>query len=95
MLTLSIRGLRKISQTKRRIVKRGGRKYKKNKNEFLNIISANSQGLKLKIPSLKNEVNNQNAAVFIIQETHFRKKGILTLFRGGAKTPSGIFFVKF
>ena len=49
------------------------------KNECLNIISANSQGLKLKMPSLKNEIKNLNAAVFTIQETHFSKKGLVRI----------------
>ena len=35
--------------------------------------------MKLKIPSLKNEIKNINAAIFIIQETHFRKKGHLKI----------------
>ena len=66
--------VRKLDKRKKK-VKRGGRKVNKTKNEKLNILSANSQGLKQKIPSLKHEIRNLNAAVFTIQETHFRKKG--------------------
>ena len=46
---------------------------------MLNIVSANAQGLKLKIPSLKSAISNVNAAIFTIQETHFRKKGLLKI----------------
>ena len=57
-------------------VKRGGKKYK---NQSLVLFSANAEGLKPKIESLKNELNDLNVAVFTIQETHHTKKGMLKL----------------
>ena len=65
-----------LKNSKNRKVKRGGRKHKK-KNQSLTIFSSNAAGLKSKIQSLKNELKNANAALFTIQESHFRKKGKL------------------
>ena len=59
-------------------MKRGGRKYK-SRNESFSIFSTNAAGLKFKVQSLKNEINLSNAAVFTIQESHFNKKGKLTV----------------
>ena len=59
--------------------KRGGRKYKKYKNQSLIILSANSEGLKSKIESLKYELKTLNAAIFTLQETHLSRKGMLKL----------------
>ena len=59
-------------------MKRGGRKFKK-KNESLIVFSTNAAGLKTKVQSLKNELNNSNAGVFTIQESHFGKKGKLKI----------------
>ena len=60
----------------RKRVKRGGRKFSKNKESFT-IFSTNAAGMKKKVQSLKNEVKNSNAAVFTIQESHYNKKGKL------------------
>ena len=59
----------------RRKTKRGGRKQKK--SEPLVIFSTNAAGLHKKVNSLKKELNESNAAVFTIQETHYAKKGKL------------------
>ena len=64
----------KKNKTKGRKTKRGGRKFR-HKTENLVIFSTNSAGLKSKADSLKNEVNTLKAAIFTIQETHFKKKG--------------------
>ena len=58
---------------RKRRVKRGGRKQ--DKGESLVIFSSNAAGLKSKIDSLKNEINDLKSGVFMIQETHFAKKG--------------------
>ena len=57
-------------------IKRGG---KKNKNQSLIMLSANAEGLKSKVESLKNEILCQNVAIFTIQESHFTKKGKLKI----------------
>ena len=56
--------------------KRGGRKYR---NQSLVMFSANSEGLKSKIESLKSEIKELNAAIFTIQETHHTRKGVFKL----------------
>ena len=61
-------------ESKRRKGKRG---KGKSKEILLKIFSTNAAGLKLKIQSLKNEINTTNAAIFTVQETHFAKKGKL------------------
>ena len=43
------------------------------------MISANAQGLKSKVESLKSEIKYLNAAIFTIQESHFMKKGKLKI----------------
>ena len=43
------------------------------------MLSANAEGLKLKVESLKNEIKCQNVAFFTIQESHFTKKGKLKI----------------
>ena len=53
----------------------GGRKQ--TKSEPLVIFSTNAAGLHKKVNSLKKELNESNAAVFTIQETHYAKKGKL------------------
>ena len=57
---------------KKKKVKRGGMKKKK---QELVLFSTNAAGLKTKIQSLKNEINNISASIFTVQETHFAKKG--------------------
>ena len=64
------------AKSKKKKTKRGGRI---NKNQSLVILSANSEGLKPKIVSLKNEIKLVNAAIFTLQETHFSRKGMLKL----------------
>ena len=59
----------------KRKTKRGGRKYKKNKINGMNIFSTNAEGLKHKLQSLKNEICSSKIAIFTLQETHFKKKG--------------------
>ena len=63
-----------LKPQKQKRIKRGGRRQK-HKSENLTIFSTNAAGLKNKSPSLRNEINSLNAAVFTIQETHFNKKG--------------------
>ena len=70
--TINVGGLLRASNRKK--IKRGG---KKGKNESLIILSANAQGLKAKVESLKNEIKNLNVAIFTIQESHFVKKRTL------------------
>ena len=43
------------------------------------MLSANAEGLKSKVESLKNEIICQNVAIFTIQESHFMKKGKLKI----------------
>ena len=43
------------------------------------MFSANSEGLKSKIESLKSEIKELNAAIFTIQETHHTRKGVFKL----------------
>ena len=69
-------GILENSKLRKPKVKRGGKKYK---NQSLVLFSANAEGLKPKIESLKNELNDLNVAVFTIQETHHTKKGMLKL----------------
>ena len=59
-----------------RKVKRG-KGGKKEKN--LTIFSTNAAGLRNKSHSFKNELNVVNAGIFTIQETHFKKKGMLKI----------------
>ena len=54
------------------MIKRG---KKKTKPKHLTIFSANAAQLKGKIESLKSELKITEAAVFIIQETHYEFKG--------------------
>ena len=61
-----------LKRNKKRRVKRGSKKHK---NQSLVILSANSEGLKPKLESLKNELKILNAGVFTLQETHFSQKG--------------------
>ena len=68
------RVLNRNKESKRRKGKRG---KGKSKEILLKIFSTNAAGLKLKIQSLKNEINTTNAAIFTVQETHFAKKGKL------------------
>ena len=72
--SINLGGLLRARNKKK--IKRGG---KKGKNQSLIILSANAQGLKAKIESLKNEIENLNVAIFTIQESHFVKKGKLQL----------------
>ena len=67
---------RVLKTNKRNKIKRGG---KKNKNQALVLFSANAEGLKTKIESLKNEITSLDVAIFTIQETHFSKKGKLKI----------------
>ena len=60
-------------------VKRGGRKYKKYNSEILTMFSTNAAGLKCRLESFKDEIRKSNAAIFTIQESHFRKKGKLKI----------------
>ena len=64
------------SKSKKKKIKRGGKKFK---NQCLVIFSANSEGLKPKIESLKHEIKSLNAAIFTIQETHHSIKGMLKM----------------
>ena len=67
---------RRNIKRKRKKVKRG----KRNKNPSLfNVFSTNSAGLKSKTLNFKNEINNFDAAIFTIQETHFKKKGTFSM----------------
>ena len=68
--TINVGGLIRASNRKK--IKRGG---KKGKNQSLIILSANAQGLKANVESLKNEIKFFNVAIFTIQESHFVKKG--------------------
>ena len=43
------------------------------------ILSANAEGLKFKVESLKSEIVCQNVGIFTIQESHFMKKGKLKI----------------
>ena len=43
------------------------------------MFSTNAAGLKTKVNSLKKELNEANASIFTIQETHFTKKGNLRI----------------
>ena len=63
-----------LNNSKPKKTKRGGRK-RKHKSENLTIFSTNAAGLNSKSDSLKNEIKTIKAAVFTIQETHFKKKG--------------------
>ena len=56
-------------------IKRGGKKFRKNKSASFSIFSNNVAGLKNKAESLKSVIRELNIAVFTIQETHFSKKG--------------------
>ena len=67
MEQLAINVGRLLKTNARNKIKRGG---KKNKNQSLLILSANAEGLKSKIESLKNEISSLNVAIFTIQETH-------------------------
>ena len=68
--------LLKEPKEKKKKIKRGGKKFK---NQSLVIFSANSEGLKPKIESLKHEIKSLNAAIFTIQETHHSRKGMLKI----------------
>ena len=61
----------RIKRTKRG---KGGKR-----EESLKIFSTNAAGLKNKLQSFKNELNHTNAGIFTIQETHFKKKGMLKI----------------
>ena len=50
-----------LNTRKTKKIKRGGKKYK---NQSLVLLSANAEGLKLKVESLKNEIKCQNVAIF-------------------------------
>ena len=69
-------GILEQSKSRKIKTKRGGRKYK---NQSLVIFSANSEGLKPKLESLKSEIKELNAAIFTIQETHHTRKGVFKL----------------
>ena len=64
---------------KRKKVKRGDKK--RNKSEPLVIFSTNAAGLKTKVSSLKTQLNELKSAVFMVQETHFAKKGKLQILK--------------
>ena len=61
----------KIQNTKK-VVQRG----KSNRKSIrLNIFSTNAASLKSKLKSFRNELKRSNAGVFTLQETHYTKKG--------------------
>ena len=62
---------KKLKRTKR------GRGRKKEK--FISILSTNSAGLKNKLLSFKSELKEVDASIFTIQETHFKKKGLVKM----------------
>ena len=92
---MELGGLLKCKTSKQKYrIKRGGRKYKKNRMEKMSILSTNAEGLKNKIESLKNEIKSLNLAIFTLQETHFRKKGAIRIddfeiFEAIRKKPGG------
>ena len=63
-------------KSKKKKTKRG----KGGKNEkFLNIFSANAAGLKNKLHSFKSAIEQTNAAIITIQESHMGKKGTIKI----------------
>ena len=63
---------RKSNKTKNTKTKRGN---KKKKEKYVNIFSTNAAQLKGKLDSFKNGLNETNAEIFTVQETHYANKG--------------------
>ena len=55
-----------------------GKRGRKNE-KVLSILSTNSVGLKNKLLSFKSEMKEMDASIFTIQETHFKKKGLVKI----------------
>ena len=54
-------------------------KTKTHPERCLSLFTANAAGLKLKTQTLKNELNYSECGIFTLQETHYRKKGKLSI----------------
>ena len=70
---------RKILNNKPIIKNKRVRRSVKNKRKNLKIFSANADGLQSKINSFKSQIEIESIDIFTIQETHFKKKGRLSL----------------
>ena len=59
-----------------RKIRRGGTNHNQ---QYVTVLSTNGAGIKHKVQSLKNEINCKKCAIFTIQESHFKKKGMLKI----------------